>query len=65
MPTLKRIRDAMKKQKIGDKIVAQFDFDADCNDPITIISTIDKMDELLTKEQCLSIMEKQGCCKGG
>ncbi len=29
------------------------------------ISLIDKMDELLTKAQCLSIMEKQGCCKGG
>ena len=43
----------------------QMDFEADCNDPHNIISLIDKMDELLTKEECLSIMEKQGCCKGG
>jgi hypothetical protein len=26
---------------------------------------IDQMDKLLTKKQCLSIMEKQGCCKTG
>ena len=65
MPTLKKIRDTMKKQKISDGIMAQMDFEADCNNPINIISLIDKMDELLTKEQCLSIMEKQGCCKGG
>jgi len=65
MPTLKKIRDTMKKQKINDGNMAQIDFEADCNNPINIISLIDKMDELLTKEQCLSIMEKQGCCKGG
>ena len=65
MPTLKKIRDTMKKQKINDGIMAQIDFEADCNNPINIISLIEKMDELLTKEQCLSIMEKQGCCKGG
>lgn len=65
MPTLKKIRDTMIKQKIDDGIMAQMDFEADCNNPVNIISLIDKMDELLTKEQCLSIMEKQGCCKGG
>jgi len=65
MPTLKKIRDTMKKQKINDEIMEQMDFEADCNNPHNIISLIDKMDKLLTKEQCLSIMEKQGCCKGG
>lgn len=65
MPNLKKIRDTMKKQKIADEIIAQIDFEADCNNPYNVISLIDKMDELLTKEQCLSIMEKQGCCKGG
>ena len=65
MPTLKKVRDTMKKQKINHGIMAQIDFEADCNNPINIISMIDKMDELLTKELCLSIMEKQGCSKGG
>jgi hypothetical protein len=65
MPTLKKIRDTMKKQKINDAIMEQIDFEADCNNPNNIISLIDKMDKLLTNEQCLSIMEKQGCCKGG
>lgn len=65
MPTLKKIRDTMQKQKIDDEIMAQIDFEADCNNPCNIISLIDKMDKLLTTEQCLSIMEKQGCCKGG
>ena len=65
MPTLKKIRDTMKKQKIKDEIMAQMDFEANCNNPLNIIALIDKMDELLTKEQCFSIMEKQGCCKRG
>ncbi len=65
MPTLKKIRDTMKKQKIDDEIMSQIDFEADCNNILNIISLIDKMDELLTKEQCLLIMEKQGCCKSG
>lgn len=65
MPTLKKIRDTMKRQKIHSEIMEQMDFNADCNDPQNIIALIDKMDELLKTEQRLSIMEKQGCCKGG
>lgn len=65
MPTLKKIRDTMKKQKISDEIMVQMDFEADCNNTQNITTLIDKMDELLTREQCLSVMEKQGCCKGG
>jgi hypothetical protein len=45
--------------------MAQMDFEADCNDPLNIIALINQMDKLLTKEQCFSIMEKQGCCKSG
>jgi hypothetical protein len=65
MPTLKKIRDTMKKQKVDPAIMAQMDFEADCNDPLNIIAAINQMDKLLTKEQRFSIMEKQGCCKGG
>lgn len=38
MPTLKKIRDTMQKQKIDDKIMAQIDFEADCNNPYNLIS---------------------------
>lgn len=65
MPTIKKVRDTMKKLKISDEIMTQIDFEASSNDPSNIIAMIDKMDELLTKEQRFSIMEKQGCCKGG
>ncbi len=65
MPTLKKIRDAMQKNKIDAEIMAQMDFDADCNDPRNLFAVIDKMDALLTKEQRYAIMEKQGCCKTG
>lgn len=65
MPVLSKIRDTMKKQRISSDIMSQMDFEADTNDPKNVIAVIDKMDELLTKEQCLSVMEKQGCCKSG
>jgi len=65
MPTLKKIRDTMKKLKVSDEIMAQFDFDADSNKPENLVAMIDKMDELLTEEQCYAIMEQQGCCKSG
>ncbi|HHX70796.1 MAG: hypothetical protein PHG08_09185 [Bacilli bacterium] len=65
MPTLKKIRFTMINHKIDHDIMKQMDFEADGNNPYDVISLIDKMDELLTKDQCLSIMEKQGCCKSG
>ena len=65
MPTLKKIRDTMKKLKVSDEIMAQFDFDADSNKPENLVAMIDKMDQLLTEEQCFAIMEQQGCCKSG
>jgi len=65
MPILKKVKDTMKKQKIDFETLAKFDFEADSNNPMNVISMIDKMDELLTKEQCLAVMEQQGCCKMG
>jgi hypothetical protein len=35
------------------------------NNPYPTIAVIDKMDELLTDEQKLAVMEPEGCCKGG
>jgi hypothetical protein len=59
----------MEQQGVSAEILAQFDFNdfkfQKENRPESRIAMIHRMDELLTKEQCLSIMEKEGCCKGG
>ena len=66
MPNLTQIKKTMQKQGIPEETISQFDFTYEKgNRPEPFIMLIDKMDELLTKEQCLSIMEKEGCCKGG
>lgn len=67
MPSLKNMKETMKKLNIPSEIMEQMDLDANQsgNNPQVVVAVIDKMDELLTKEQCLAVMEKQGCCKGG
>jgi len=51
---------------IPDDIVSQFDCaDQNGNRPESKIEFIDMMDKLLTKGQCLAVMEREGCCKGG
>lgn len=67
MPNIKRMGKAMVKLKIAPDILAQMDFDASTagNNPYPTIAVIDKMDELLTEEQKLAVMEQEGCCKGG
>jgi hypothetical protein len=49
------------------EIMARMDFDknASGNKTLPIINIIDKMDELLTKDQRFANMELQGCCKSG
>jgi len=63
MPSLKQLQKNMEKQKISTEIMAQIDFETDRNNPLSFIAAINKMDELLIKEQRLSIMEQLGCCK--
>ena len=58
------IREAMVKQGIPDEILAQLPFDGN-NDLEDILTLIEQMDKLLTVEQRLAIMEKQGCCTTG
>ena len=49
-----------------DALMEQFDFtEVKGVRPEPVIALIDKMDELLTREQCMAVMEKQGCCKSG
>ena len=67
MPNKNEIKKAMKALKISPDIISQINFDYDVNDyhsePLFNIFT--KMDELLTKEQRLAVMERQGCHKTG
>ena len=59
MPNLKKIIKTMSKKKhdIPNDIINKFSLLED------EIELINQMDLLLTKEQCLSIMEEQGCAK--
>ncbi|NLO47196.1 MAG: hypothetical protein GX111_02570 [Clostridiales bacterium] len=66
MPDMKKIRESMQKQAVPEEIIDQFDFsEVKGYRPEPVLTLIGKMDELLTKEQCLSVMEEQGCCKSG
>ena len=67
MPNIKRMGETMRKMKISQEILEQFDFAASTlgNNPLPTIAVIDKMDELLTDEQKYAIIEKEGCSKGG
>jgi len=67
MPDLiKDIKNTMVKKGISDEVITQFDFsEENYNQPERILTLIKQMDKLLSKEQCLSIMEEQGCCTTG
>lgn len=66
MPDIKKIKQAMTEEMIPEEIISKIDFtDIGGNNPLAAVAVIDQMDYLLSPEQCLSVMEKQGCCKGG
>ena len=62
--TMKNIRETMVKQGIPDEIMAQMPFDGK-NNLEDILSLIEQMDKLLTEQQRLAVIEKQGCCTTG
>ena len=65
MPNVKSIKKTMI-EKLPPEIIAKFDFPkSQGNQPEEVISLISQMDKLLSKEQCLLIMQEQGCCKTG
>ena len=63
VPSLNKIKKTMTDLKIAPEAMAQMDFAE--KSPLSVINVIDKMDELLTKDQQLAVMEQQGCCKSG
>lgn len=65
MPNLlKQIPETMRRQEIPEEILARFNL-PETNSPEEVMTLINQMDKLLSKEQCLSIMQEQGCCKSG
>jgi len=65
MPNLlKQIPETMHKQGISPEIIAQFDV-PETNNAEDVMAFVRQMDTLLTKEQRLSVMQEQGCCKTG
>ena len=65
MPNLlKQIPETMRKQGIPEETVAQFAI-PESGGSEGVMEFIAQMDKLLTKEQRLSIMQEQGCCKSG
>ena len=66
MPKAMKIKKTMIEQGIPEEIISQFDFpDPKGNKPEPLIAFVNQMDALLSPEQCLSVMEEQGCCKTG
>ena len=65
MPNLlKQIPETMRKQGITKETIAQFDF-VGTGGAEDVMALINQMDKLLSKEQRLSVMQEQGCCKTG
>jgi len=63
MPKVNEIKKTIKEQ-VPVEIITQIDFPKPKgNQPEEVLSLINQMDKLLTHEQCLSVMEEQGCCK--
>ena len=69
MPNLlKQIPETMRKLRIPEETLVQFNFKTNipANDSAEeLMALIAQMDELLTAEQKLAVMEQQGCCTTG
>ena len=66
MPSKRKMCETMRMIGVPDEIISRFDCaDQNGNRPEPKIEFIELMDKLLTPEQCLSVMEREGCCKGG
>ena len=64
MPNVKEIKKTMKGLGIPAETMSKIVFPKpQGNQPDEVLALIDQMDKLLTREQCLSVMEEQGCCK--
>ena len=66
MPNVKSIRKTILESGFAPDLIEKFEFPkSQGNQPMEVLSLVEQMDKLLTKEQCLSVMEEQGCHKTG
>jgi len=64
MPKVNEIKRTMKAQSIPKELMEKINFPKpQGNQPQEVLDLIGQMDSLLTREQCLSVMEEQGCHK--
>jgi len=64
MPKIDKILETMRKQGISEDTISQFPMPRIKKaTPEELVSFISRMDEVLSKEQCISIMDEQGCNK--
>ena len=63
MPNTNSIKKTMVKLKLPQDVIAQMGFDGEGYNPV--IAVMGKMNDMLTSEQLLAVMEQQGCHKGG
>jgi len=61
---MKQIPETMRKQGIPAETTARLGV-RETNEPEAVMKLARQMDQLLTKEQRLAIMQEQGCCKTG
>jgi hypothetical protein len=68
MASLETLKEIIGKMEIKPEIIKQMIFDPSVTGSTyngTVRNLLAKMEEFLTKEQCLAIMEEEGCCKDG
>lgn len=65
MPNIKKIKQTMLEQGIPEQLIKQICLTASAdNKPMeNLLAFIDQMEKSLSREQCLSIMQEQGCHK--
>ena len=64
MPKIENMLSTMREQGIPEDIIAQLPMPRIKKaTPEEIVAFIERMDELLTKDQCVSVMGEQGCNK--
>jgi len=64
MPKIANMLETMRAQGVSESKISQLPMPKKQKEtPEELVAFIEKMDEVLTKEQCVSIMGTQGCCK--
>ena len=62
--TMKALEETMNKQKIPNDVITKLNF-PEVKSGDEVIALINQMNQLLSKEQCLTVMEEHGCFKTG